>query len=100
MQYSPGTIIKYKEEIGFKRTLYGIVLEQLNENCVNIISELKNERIISLFLNSKISSEYVTIEKILDSYKEIPENNEQGHLSLDRLVLKQIGRLLDITSKR
>ena len=95
MEYSPGTIIKYKENYGRKRSLYGIVLEQYNSNCFSIFSELKEERIISLFIDSNTTPDFVTIEKILNSYKEIPERDEKGNLSRERFFLRDIGRLVE-----
>lgn len=101
MEYLPGTIIRYTERYGYKRTLYGIVSEQLNPSCVNIFTELKNEPIIGLFLDPKTSTQTVTIDKILDSYKDIPDTEDDGYsFSEERWYLREIGKILYAVSNR
>ncbi|MGV8086191.1 MAG: hypothetical protein ACP5N1_01040 [Candidatus Woesearchaeota archaeon] len=101
MKYLPGTIIRYTEKDGYKRTLYGIVTEQLNPSCVNILTELKNEPIIGLFLDPKTSTNTVTIDKILDSYRDIPYACDNGiSFSEERWYLREIGRLLELVARK
>jgi hypothetical protein len=75
------------------------VLKQQNATCLDVISEVSVDRAISLFLDKKISSEYATIEKIIDSYKNIPRFDELGQFSSARQHLRDIAYLANLNKK-
>jgi hypothetical protein len=97
MDYYSGQIIKYKEDYGYKRTLYGIICEQLNQTCIRVITELKNEPILDLFLDPVLSNGSITIEEIIASYKQIPLITENNIFSSQRNYLREIAKLLEKT---
>lgn len=65
MEYTPGDIIKYKDNYGLKKSYYGIVTEQLHSSCISILTESRPERMLNLFLDPTKSTTVSTIEKIL-----------------------------------
>jgi hypothetical protein len=100
MKYAPGTILKYNEETGLKRKgLYGIVLGQPNESCVEVLTELKNERMISLFLDKTTSFTYCSIDRIIESYEDMPAHDEKGAFSMERNYLKTVAKLIAESKK-
>ncbi len=95
MEYSPGQIIIYKENSGYKRTLYGIVVEQFNSNHVRVFTELKDEPMLDLFFDPKTTNSSVTIEKIVNSYKEIPETKNGNQFSSERYHLRELAKFME-----
>lgn len=96
MELKQGTIIHFQEAQGYKRSLYGIVMEQLNTDSINIFSEISSEGIVTRFLNSDASSHYINIYEVLNSYKDIP--SPYGS-SKSRLYFKKLAKLSNDSPK-
>jgi|GEM_PF-6749691 hypothetical protein len=93
-EYIPGQIIKYKEKQGYKRTIYAIVTEQLNPNCIHVITGQKENPSLALFLNPKTTFSPISIEKIIDSYKDIPIIDKKGNFHPERQYIREIAKLI------
>jgi fibrillarin-like rRNA methylase len=102
MKYEPGTIIKYSEKTGFKRSnIYAIVLSQEYEDTVVVLPEFKEKEITPVHIDKKKYPEsYSTIDEVLSSYEDIPENIEgSSSFSNERWYLRQIGEMLENVKK-
>ena len=73
MTYEPNTIIKFCEMAGHKRTLYGIILEQLNENCLTILDESEPTTYYQRFFAHNDPNNIEVLEKV-DSVRKLPED--------------------------
>jgi len=52
-----------------------LVVNQLNKNCIDVISEDDPKNIYHRFLNKKIESQYIEILEIVKSSNELPQDS-------------------------
>lgn len=103
MKYACGDIIQYKENLGFQRNLYGIVLEQLNKNCISIFSEGHLDSHpdgVQFFLGADGDSNYIKITKVVSSYKDIPKNSFVHQYTPQRLFIRELAKLNSASSDK
>lgn len=98
-KYEELSIIKYREMGGLKRTLYGLITEVLNENCLGIMEANYPFSIYHKFLDPKTTSTPIEIIKELDSLKEIPEGKNIG-IDTEKEMFKKLVNLYRNADKR